>query len=93
MAQTNVSFEMNEKLRDEMAELCDELGMSIDDAFQIFARKMVNEQEVPFEITEKELPGNDSDEVLVKVLKWTSIAALCAAAVALIVRLIKAVRD
>lgn len=93
MAQTNVSFEMNEKLRDEMAELCDELGMSIDDAFQIFARKMVNEQEVPFEITDKELPHDDTDEVIVKVLKWTSIAALCAAVIALIVRLFRTFKD
>lgn len=90
MAQTNVSFEMNEKLRDEMAELCDELGMNIDDAFQIFARKMVNEQEIPFEVTEKELPASDKEEVVVRILKWTSIAALCAATIALIVSLFKA---
>lgn len=91
MAQTNVSFEMNEQLRDEMALLCDELGMSIDDAFQIFARKMVNEQEIPFEVTEKELPRSESGEVLVQVLKWTSIVAMLAGLGALIYRVFRTV--
>ncbi|WP_304769883.1 type II toxin-antitoxin system RelB/DinJ family antitoxin, partial [Ileibacterium valens] len=52
MAVTNVSFEMNDKLKNQMEEICEDLGMSMDDAFQIFARKMVNEEGLPFEVTE-----------------------------------------
>ena len=79
MANTNVSFEMNEKLRDEMAELCEELGMEIDDAFQLFARKMVNEQDIPFEVTEKELPVSEKEEAVRTIVKWSAIVAgVCA---------------
>ena len=79
MANTNVSFEMNEKLRDEMAELCEELGMEIDDAFQLFARKMVNEQEIPFEVTEKELPVSEKEEAVRTIVNWSAIVAgVCA---------------
>lgn len=89
MAMTNVSFEMNEKLRDEMAELCEDLGMEIDDAFQLFARKMVNEQEIPFEVTEKELPVSEKEEAVLTVIKWGAIAAGIAACIALIASLIR----
>lgn len=92
MATTNVSFEMNEKLRDEMAELCEELGMDIDDAFQLFARKMVNEQEIPFEVTEKDLPVSETKETIRVIVKWSAICAAAAASMALIVRLIRAIR-
>lgn len=74
MTQSNVSFEMNDKLRNNMEELCDELGMSMDDAFRLFARKMVNEQGIPFEVTEKEV-DDDETETVRKVVKWTAIAA------------------
>ncbi len=89
MATTNVSFEMNEKLKDQMSELCEELGMDIDDAFQLFARKMVNEQEIPFEVTEKELPMSEGEQIVRTVIKWTAIAAAITAAAALIVRLVR----
>lgn len=83
---------MNEKLRDEMAELCEELGMDIDDAFQLFARKMVNEQEIPFEVTEKDLPVSETKETIRVIVKWSAICVAAAASVALIVRLIRAIR-
>lgn len=89
MATTNVSFEMNEKLKDQMSELCEELGMDIDDAFQLFARKMVNEQEIPFEVTEKELPMSEGEQIVRTVIKWTAITAAITAAAALIIRLVR----
>lgn len=89
MAQTNVSFEMNEKLRDNLAELCDELGMSIDDAFQLFARKMVNEQGIPFEVTEKEYPVDEGKETVVKVVKIVAAVSAAIAALAALCHLIR----
>lgn len=91
MAQTNVSFEMNEKLRDQLAELCDELGMDIEDAFQLFARKMVNEQEIPFEVTEKELPVDERDEKVIRFVRWTVLVAAIAGSIALLIKLIKSI--
>lgn len=89
MAATNVSFEMNEKLRDEMAELCEELGMDLDDAFNLFARKMVNEQEIPFEVTEKDLPVSETEEAVRKIIKWSAIVAAVAGICALLSALFK----
>ena len=51
MAQTNISFEMSEKLKDQMEQLCEDLDLTMEEAFQIFAAKMVNEQGMPFEVT------------------------------------------
>ncbi len=92
MAQTNVSFEMNEKLRDQMAQLCDELGMDIEDAFQLFARKMVNEQEIPFEVTEKELPIDERDEKVLRFVRFTVIFAAVATSIALLIKLIRSLK-
>lgn len=66
MAMTNVSFEMNEKLKNQMEDICEDLGMSMDDAFQIFARKMVNEEGLPFEVTEADYPADEKEEKLKK---------------------------
>lgn len=88
MAQSNVSFEMNDKLIDRMEDLCDELGMSMEDAFQLFARKMVNEQGIPFEVTEKEYPVDEKEEIIEKAVKWTAIITAVVAAVSLIGHLI-----
>lgn len=87
MAQTNVSFEMNEKLYDQMEDLCNELGLDVEDAFQLFAKKMVNEQEIPFEVTISDWPTDPTEEKVFHFIKWTVIVAALATALAVIVRL------
>lgn len=89
MAQTNVSFEMNEKLCDQFEEICDELGMDMEDAFKLFAKKMVNEQEIPFEVNINDIPNDDEDAKIVRFLKITAVIAAVAAAAAVIVNLIR----
>ncbi len=89
MAQTNVSFEMNEKLRDQMEEICDELGMEMEDAFKLFAKKMVNEQEIPFEVTINDIPNDDADSTVVRIVKISAIIAAVAAVASLIVHLLR----
>lgn len=89
MEKTNVGIELNSKLYNELDEICEDLGMSVDDAFQIFARKMVNEQGIPFEVTEKEYP-HDEKHQLIKVAK---IAASAALIISLIWGIVHLVRD
>lgn len=89
MAQTNVTFEMNEKLLNELQDLCDELGMDTEDAFKLFAKKMVNQQEIPFEVTVDDLPNEDEEPSFVRVLKITALIAAISAAVALLVHFIR----
>lgn len=51
MAQTNVNIRMDEGLKQQFDLLCNELGLNMSTAFNIFAKTMVRQQKVPFEIS------------------------------------------
>ena len=51
MAQTLVNIRMDERLKRSMEKTCQELGMTMTTAFNIFVKKAVKEQRIPFEIT------------------------------------------
>lgn len=51
MAQTMVSFRMDENLKHSMEEICEELGLSMTAAFTIFAKKMSREKRIPFDVS------------------------------------------
>lgn len=51
MAQTMVNFRMDEELKKNMEQVCQELGMSMTTAFTIFAKKVTREKRIPFEIS------------------------------------------
>ena len=78
MAQTNVVIEMNEKLKDQFDTICSDLGMDAETAMNIFAQKMVNEQQMPFEITAKDYPVDEEalrKERMKKILASAAIGA------------------
>ncbi len=50
MAQTNINIRMDENLKKQFDYLCNELGMNMTTAFNIFAKTMVRQQGMPFEI-------------------------------------------
>ena len=50
MAQTNVNIRMDEKLKQEFDWLCTELGLNMTTAFNLFARTVVRQHKIPFEI-------------------------------------------
>ena len=51
MAQTvNINFRMDSDLKKDLEETCSDMGMSITTAFTIFARTVVRERKIPFEI-------------------------------------------
>lgn len=92
MTNVNVPVEMNEDLYQKLQSLCDELGLDMDTAINIFAQKMVNEQGMPFEVTDKDLPADPESEKRAKVLKIAGIIALVSSvisAIALIASLFK----
>ncbi len=45
-----VSFRMDDVTKKKLERLCDDLGMSMSTAFNVFAKKAVREQRIPFEI-------------------------------------------
>lgn len=50
MAQTNVSIRMDEDLKKQFDKFCTEAGMTMTTAVCIFAKTVVRQQRIPFEI-------------------------------------------
>ncbi len=85
MTKVNFSVEMNEKLKNEFDEICEDLGLSPEEAVNIFAQKMVNEQGLPFELTPADYPYTEAPrEKVRKVLKTAGCIAAAVGAVAII---------
>ncbi len=57
MAQTNVNIRMDEATKVAFDKFCSEIGLSVSSAFNIFAKTVVREQRIPFELT-TEIPNN-----------------------------------
>ena len=51
MAQTTMSIRIDDNLKKQFDALCDEFGMSISTAFTIFAKTVVRERKIPFNIS------------------------------------------
>lgn len=51
MAQTNVNIRMEENLKKQFDNLCNELGLTMTTAFNIFAKTMVRQKGIPFEVS------------------------------------------
>ncbi len=51
MSQTTVSFRIDENLKNDLENVCGELGMSMTTAFTVFAKKVCREKRIPFEIS------------------------------------------
>ena len=52
MPQSTFSIRMEENLKTQFEELCDSFGMNMNTAFNVFARAVVRERRIPFEICE-----------------------------------------
>ena len=51
MAQTLVNIRMDEELKKNMEQICQELGMNMTTAITIFAKKMTREKRIQFEVS------------------------------------------
>ena len=51
MAQTLVNIRMDEELKKNMEQTCQELGMNMTTAFTIFVKKMTREKRIPFDVS------------------------------------------
>ena len=66
MAQTNINMRMDEQLKKQFDHLCNELGMNMTTAFNIFAKTMVRQQRIPFEVS-LETPNAETREAIQEV--------------------------
>ena len=55
MAQATFSVRMDSELRESFRDICNEFGMNMATAINIFARAVVRERKIPFEITANDL--------------------------------------
>ena len=51
MAQTNINIRMDENLKKQFELFCNELGLTMTTAFNIFAKAVVRQQKIPFELS------------------------------------------
>ena len=51
MAQTTICIRVDADLKKDFEKLCDSIGMSMSTAVNIFIKKSVGEQRIPFEIS------------------------------------------
>ena len=51
MAQTTVSVRMDDALKRDFVEVCNELGLSMTTAITMLAKKMTREKRLPFEVS------------------------------------------
>ena len=63
MSQATFSVRMDENLKKEFDALCADFGMSATTAFNIFARAVVRERKIPFEIAAK-IPNISREDAL-----------------------------
>lgn len=50
MGQTNLSIRMDEDLKEAFDEICDNLGITMTTAINIFAKRLVNDKAIPFDL-------------------------------------------
>lgn len=62
MANVNVNIRMDSELKKQFESFCEEMGLTMTTAFNIFARKTVRENRIPFEIG-GEVGGKVKEEV------------------------------
>ena len=51
MAQTTISVRMDDRLKKDFDNVCNELGLSMTTAITMLAKKMTREKRIPFEVT------------------------------------------
>lgn len=50
MANVNLNIRLDENLKNEFGRICESMGMTRDEAFEIFARAVVEEGKIPFDV-------------------------------------------
>lgn len=68
MASTNVNIRMDQDLKMQFEAFCSDMGMTMTTAFNIFAKKVVREYRIPFEIG-AENPNEETKEAIQEVKK------------------------
>lgn len=52
----NVNIRMDNELKEQFSDFCSNIGLSMSSLFNVFAKKVVKEKKVPFDLTYNEDP-------------------------------------
>ena len=66
MASVNVNIRMDSDLKRQFELFCEDMGMTMSTAFNVFAKKAVREYRIPFEIGAK-IPNSETAEAIQEV--------------------------
>lgn len=66
MASTSINIRMDSELKRQFETFCNDMGMTMTTAFNIFAKKTVREYRIPFEIG-AEIPNKETVEAIHEV--------------------------
>lgn len=67
MAQTMINFRMDLDDKISLEAVCEKLGMSVSTAFKIFAKKMIREQRIPFDVSVDNFYSQENIKYLEKI--------------------------
>ncbi len=70
---TNVNFRMDKNLKIRFEKVCNELGLSMSTAFTVFAKTMVRQQRVPFDIS-LEIPNEETLKSIENIEKGRNLS-------------------
>lgn len=73
MAQTNVNIRMDEATKLAFDRFCEEIGISVSAAFNMFAKTVVREQRIPFALT-TEVPNAETKKAMENVRKGSGLS-------------------
>lgn len=51
MAQALINFRIDDTTKKQLEQICNELGITMSTAFNIFAKKMIREKRIPFDVS------------------------------------------
>ena len=66
MANININIRMDAELKKEFESFCDDVGMTMTTAFNLFAKKVVRENRIPFEIS-RDVSNEETKEAIHEV--------------------------
>lgn len=75
MATTTVSIRMDSELKRRFEQFCEDVGMSMTTAFTIYAKKVVNENRIPFDIG-REIPNEETRKAIDEVRRMKADPSL-----------------
>ena len=70
---TNVNFRMDKNLKMQFEKICNDLGLSMSTAFTVFAKTMVRQQRVPFDIS-LEVPNEETLKSIENIEKGKNLS-------------------